>query len=70
MNLHPAQRTPQFISLPPPIVILLLPERCSSHRTTETTITEQHIVRSRGTAFSATFEFVYTSNHRHDGINE
>jgi len=56
----------------PPIVILLLPEHCSSARTVSAIKmkTEPHIVRSRGTAFSISYEFVYTPNHRHDGINE
>jgi len=71
MNLLPTLTT-QPASPPPPILLLLLPEHCSSTSTVLTIKmkTEQPIVRSRGTAFSISYEFVYTPNHQHDGINE
>ena len=70
MNQLPILPKPSASLPTPPILILLLPEHCPNPLSAAPSKTEQPIVRSRLTAFSATFEFVFTPNHQHDGINE
>jgi len=50
--------------------MLLLPERCASLRADAPKKATPDTGARRTTAFSITYEFVYTPNHQHDGINE